>query len=460
MIRIAFRNIIRNSHRFLFLGLSISSAFLVVLLLQGLLDGIVKQLDERGARFYGGNVITVGWQQSADREFVPDQEKVREVIRSQGIDDKAITTRTHFLLDSTVFFQGQQQLMRRLIGLDWSKESVWLQKMEVVEGDMASMNDPSTIMISDIVAKKLKAHIGDELTVRIFQQSGVMDTAELKIGVIFHEASIFGFYTAYMDRRVLNKLTGRGLNDATQIGVYLSDPGQASAISRRIHEALGKSLPTYAAFNSQEDYKRDRQNGGLSVFQDSLLIPLAEKYYILKVISDLKKVGQDTLPGSVRYGVLTVQGYLFEIKSFMEAINIVSYTILLLVFIVIAVGISNTYRILMHERVKEIGTMRALGMQRSAVRNLVLSEAVILSGIGMLVGLGSAVIVLSLLSKISFATIPGFDVLLTGGHLQWYLQPSDIVLDALIVGFVAILGALRPALHAEDIHPAEALRAE
>ena len=45
------------------------------------------------------------------------------------------------------------------------------------------------------------------------------------------------------------------------------------------------------------------------------------------------------------------------------------------ILIIITVGIINSYRMVMMERTAEIGTMRAMGVQREGVRNIFLWEA-------------------------------------------------------------------------------------
>ena len=59
-----------------------------------------------------------------------------------------------------------------------------------------------------------------------------------------------------------------------------------------------------------------------------------------------------------------------------------SYGILALLAVVIAVGILNLYRVIIYERTREIGTMRAIGIQRPQVRNLILLEALLLAVCG------------------------------------------------------------------------------
>ena len=64
----------------------------------------------------------------------------------------------------------------------------------------------------------------------------------------------------------------------------------------------------------------------------------------------------------------------------------------LILFTIVAVGITNTFRMVVYERTREIGTMRALGFQRSQTRLLFLVEALLLSLSGVTAGMILAVI--------------------------------------------------------------------
>jgi ABC-type lipoprotein release transport system permease subunit len=64
-----------------------------------------------------------------------------------------------------------------------------------------------------------------------------------------------------------------------------------------------------------------------------------------------------------------------------------SRILIFLIFIIAAVGISNTMLIAVYERVREIGMMRALGMNNSAIRTTFLLEAGGIGLIGSFIGL-------------------------------------------------------------------------
>ena len=128
----------------------------------------------------------------------------------------------------------------------------------------------------------------------------------------------------------------------------------------------------------------------------------------------------------------------------LEALTLVSYAILALLAVVIAVGILNMYRVMIYERTREIGTMRAIGVQRPQVRNIVLWEAFLLALCGILAGLVLSVIVLFAIAKIPFSGAAGFDIFLDRGHLGWKLYPDVVGLDAVLIALITVLGALRP----------------
>jgi putative ABC transport system permease protein len=149
-----------------------------------------------------------------------------------------------------------------------------------------------------------------------------------------------------------------------------------------------------------------------------------------------------------------------EINTLLRALTIVSYGILGLLSLVIAVGILNLYRVIIYERTREIGTMRAIGIQRHQVRNLILCEALLLGACGTVAGFFLSFLGLTAISHIPLSGTAGLDIFLNRGHLQWVLNADIIVKDALLIILVTVAGALSPAQAAQMIEPVVALRAE
>ena len=110
--------------------------------------------------------------------------------------------------------------------------------------------------------------------------------------------------------------------------------------------------------------------------------------------------------------------------------------ILIVLFVIIMVGITNTFRIIMFERIKEIGTMRSMGMQRGEVRNLFLFEALFIALGGAIAGLALAGVAMGILSLVNFGMDTPIFIILKNGHLTFRLEFWRTALD---IGIVAVL---------------------
>lgn len=119
--------------------------------------------------------------------------------------------------------------------------------------------------------------------------------------------------------------------------------------------------------------------------------------------------------------------------------------------------ISAIFSTIVNERKKELGLLRAIGARRRAIFYLVLSESVMLTTAGGLVGLGLGILLLRL-----FARSIGFHLESLNIPFLWpplaqiAMLGTAAVLFALLVGAV---GALYPAVAGSRIEPYDAIRA-
>ncbi|MBN2535953.1 MAG: ABC transporter permease [Spirochaetales bacterium] len=110
-------------------------------------------------------------------------------------------------------------------------------------------------------------------------------------------------------------------------------------------------------------------------------------------LADWKKIEKETARVSSLiandYPGLVVQSYidLFGGGTIMESKRYVINVMLVLVFVIAAVGITNTMLMAVFERIKEIGMMRAMGMMDPGIRVTFLFEAGGIGVIGALIGL-------------------------------------------------------------------------
>ncbi len=103
------------------------------------------------------------------------------------------------------------------------------------------------------------------------------------------------------------------------------------------------------------------------------------------------------------------------------------------------------------ERIREIGMLRAIGMNRKQVLLTVLMEAFIVALFGSLAGIPLGLILARGLIRMTDAVITPSE--------EIFSVSVPIFLEALAVGIgVALLSALQPALRAANISPLDALR--
>jgi putative ABC transport system permease protein len=111
-------------------------------------------------------------------------------------------------------------------------------------------------------------------------------------------------------------------------------------------------------------------------------------------------------------------------------------------------GMLNTMFMSIHERTLEIGLLRAVGWSRLRVIGMILSEAVLLSIVGALVGVGTALVVVRLLTKMPAAN----------GLIEGEISAAVVGQGLLIAVLVGFVGGLLPAISASRLSPSEALR--
>jgi len=111
-----------------------------------------------------------------------------------------------------------------------------------------------------------------------------------------------------------------------------------------------------------------------------------------------------------------------------------------------AVGIYGVLAYLVTQRRREIGIRAALGCTASGVVRLVVSEGMLLLGVGLVLGAGGAVALRQAIQKEVYAVRP--------------LDPMVMASVALALGVVAMAACFLPALRAAQVDPVIVLRAE
>jgi putative ABC transport system permease protein len=151
-------------------------------------------------------------------------------------------------------------------------------------------------------------------------------------------------------------------------------------------------------------------------------------------------------------GVASEQSLSASLATFFIAIGLVA-------LLAGAFGVINTMVMSISERTREIGTLRAIGAQKSQVIRLFLSESLLIGLIGAIGGVFIGIIISAILPYFSSSVANNFGGLgLLQGRLATTVTASNIVLCMGLGIAVGVLAGIYPALRASRMNPVEALR--
>jgi lipoprotein-releasing system permease protein len=171
----------------------------------------------------------------------------------------------------------------------------------------------------------------------------------------------------------------------------------------------------------------------------------------------------------VRQGLQEKLGYEYLLRTWMEAnqnffaaLQLEKFTmfiILTLIILVAAFNIVSTLVVLVVEKTKDIGILRALGMSAKGIRTLFMCEGVIIGGVGVLAGVAGGLTLCGLLEKYQFIKLPQ-DVYYIDRLPVAVVWWPDMALTVGAALAIALLATIYPAVKASRLKPVEALRYE
>ena len=148
-------------------------------------------------------------------------------------------------------------------------------------------------------------------------------------------------------------------------------------------------------------------------------------------------------------------GFYAQIASALQAFIFLATA---LIFLVVTMIFMNTLIINVVERTSEIGTMRAVGADKSFVRGVFLAETLLLNLSSAVISMGLTAIPLILFGSSGLPlpeTVSQF--LIGGGSMALSLSAGPFILALVIVGIVSVLATVYPVSVATSITPLKAM---
>ena len=431
---IALRNLNRQKKRSFLLGGAIAFGILIVTVINGFTGSFVENVSENFSNLMAGHIFIQGVEKDAEgkiAEVIRDDAVLKKAIKSVNLPIRYTTKRSEFR--GTLIFQGES-VSQNIVGADWQEETLLKERLALLEGSFDNLiKNPRSIIISEDIAALLKVEIGDRITVRTRTVTGQQNVGEFSLAAISHDPGFFGSLSAYANLCYINELLGLACAEYMTFGILLTSLSLIDSYAEPLYEELAAELNMF----ERADESDDGRNPVQAMFEQS---------------------DEESWEG-IKYRFYTLNEVLSEADQIVNILNTTGIIILVILFFIIMVGITNTFRMIMIERTKEIGTMRALGMQKDGIMRLFLIEALLLSMGGAILGLVFAGFAMFILSRIFWGLDSVIFILLKNGFMTFRLIPLQILIHFSIVAGLTLVAAFFPARKASLMHPVDALRA-
>jgi putative ABC transport system permease protein len=407
LLRLGIRNVLRQWRRNLLSIVSIVAGVFVLVFSRGFVHGLKENILRAQIDTVSGHVMAV----PSDYPTFGIQNPVDHLLTLDDAtkawldqNSQAWTTRTFFVPRA---IHGRDAMRIRVVGFDPAHDAaVFPRDAWRIDGDMASGADE--LLVSKGVAKILGLQKGDTLVLEARTAAGAMNALEVRVtGIVTTTNPLYDHLGAFAATPLVDAL--------------VRPEGKWSHLAVRL---------------------RDRDDAPAFVEQLRTRLPDARVTTYAQEAEDMVSVQQ------LRQRMLDV--------------------LALALMAISATGIANTVLMATFERVREIGTLQALGMTRRSVVGLFVTEGLVLGTLGSALGaaLGWATVHrfavhgIDLSPFIEKASQQGGYENVTFSTMLYFEQSWQPVLAALLFGIViAALASVYPAVFASRLSPADSVRA-
>ncbi len=441
-MRVAFRNISRQKKRSFLLAGAIAFGMLVITMLNALTGGVVGNLRVNFSHALGGHVFIMGREFTSSGQIIhkirPDQ-RLDRLLAEHASNIEAMTKRSQ-AMPSLIF--GSKQTMHLLYGVDFREEDRLLDSLVVTDGSLDDIfKHDSALILPKPVGERLGVQPGETILVKLETLTGQQNVGEFRVEAFIEDQEQFGLSAAYANRAYLNGLLSLGADEYQMLNMFVEDLSLLEDLARDFRHGL-KTPEELAEAEFEEVQEED---GVLTVTVAGVpMTPTAEP--------------EEIRPWKgTRYQVMHINQIMEPVEQMVGVLNKVGLIIFLILLLVTMVGITNTFRMIMIERTREIGTMRAFGMRRGQVRNIFLWEAIFLGLLGSVGGIMLSGLLALILGNITFRVDPSLQFFLNQGQITFSFAASGVVINLVLVVLTSLLAAYWPARAAAKLSPLEAL---
>ncbi len=366
---IAFRSLLQHRLRSGLLGGAIGLVTAGLLLVTGVSVGINDTLLTSATTLMSGHINVGGFYKVTSGQSAPvvtNYKKVDAIIRREFPEIDYIVHRGRGwakLVSDTASVQAG------VGGIDITQEAGMKRVIVIKEGNIDDLQKLDAILLFEEQAEKLGVKVGDRITIAAQTPRGTNNTIDVTVVAVAKSIGMLSSWNTYVNIEQLRHLYQLNEDTTGALQVYLKDIKQVPAVRERLRKVL-----------SAEGY--------------NLLDPDPRAFF-----QKFDAVNHESWTGQ-KLDITTWEEETSFVKWIVQILSFFATAVIFILVVIIAVGIMMVVWISIRERTREIGTLRAVGMQRSSVLAMFVTEGFLLGlmgtlggtllGLGLTFGLNSA----------------------------------------------------------------------
>jgi ABC-type lipoprotein release transport system permease subunit len=423
---IAFRSLMQHRVRSALLGTAIAVVTMLLITVTGIFQGMQDNLLLSATTLMSGHVNVAGFFKATASQSAPvvtDYQKLVDAVHAEVPELNYVVQRGR---GWAKLISDTRSLQVGIGGIDIEKEAGFRKVVQLKEGSLDGLARDDGLLLFEEQAQKLAVKVGDKLTFSAPTARGTNNTIDVTVVAIAQNIGMLSTWNTFMSDKGLRRLYQ--LNDTTTgaIQLYLKDIRDVKVVQERLRKAF-----TARGYEVME--------------------PDARPFF-----SKFDSVNRESWTGQ-KLDITNWEDETSFVKWFVTILTYTGTIVIFVLVVIIAVGIMNVMWITIRERTREIGTLRAVGMQQTSVLSMFVTEGFLLGLFGTVLGVALGLGV-SLLVNSAHVVLPkGAQMVLMNEHLV--VTPT---LFWLVGGVVFITGTITlisilPSLRAARMKPISAM---
>lgn len=352
---IGFRSLLQHRTRTFLLGAAIATVTALLIFLSALSVGMRRTMLETATTLMTGHVNVAGFYKVTSGQSAPvvtDYQTLAGIVREEVPELDYLVQRGRGWA-KLISENGSMQV--GVGGIDVEKEQGFRRVVVLKEGSFDGLNTPNGIMLFAEQAKKLDAQLGDRLTLAAPTARGVNNTMDVVVVAIANDVGLLSSWNTFVNIQGLRNLYQLNEKATGALHLYLKDVGQAQAVQAKLRKVF--------------------EQKGYGVMEND---PRAF-WMKFEVVNRENWTGQ-------KLDITNWEDEISFMKWTVDALTLLSVFLTTVLMVIIGVGVMNIMWITIRERTREIGTLRAIGMQRTGVLQMFVIEGFLLGLLGTLLG--------------------------------------------------------------------------